>query len=78
MRTINLLKKHEAMVKGREKIERADQSEARPNKGNRGKSWETGIGRHPLNRALGGRCGVETGRVEERRGEWVAVGIPEG
>jgi hypothetical protein len=65
------------MVKGREKIEGADQSKARPNKGKWRKSWETGIGRHSLNRALGGRCGVETGRVEERRGERVAVGIPE-
>ncbi len=73
-----MVKKHEAMVKGREKIEGADQSKARPNKGKWRKSWETGIGRHSLNRALGGRCGVETGRVEERRGERVAVGIPEG
>ncbi len=41
-----MVKKHEAMVKGREKIEGADQSEARPNKGNCRKSWETGIGWH--------------------------------
>ncbi len=70
-----MVKKHETMMEGWEKIEGADQSKARPNKG---KSWEMGIGRHPLNRALlGERCGEETVWVEERRGERVAVGIPE-
>ena len=72
-----MVKKHEAMVKGREKIEGADQSKARPNKGKWRKSWETGIGQHPLNGALGGRCGDETGRVEEKRDERAAVEIRE-
>ncbi len=64
-------------MKGREEIEWADQSEARPNKKNRRKSWETGIGQHPLNGALGGRCGDELGRVEEKRDERAVVGIRE-
>jgi hypothetical protein len=63
------------MVKDREKIEWADQSETRPNKENQRKSWETGIGQHPLNGALGGRCGDETGRVVEKCDERAAVGI---
>ncbi len=71
-----MVKKQETVVEGREKIEGADQSETRPNKGNRRKIWETGIGRHPQNRARGGRCGEESGRVDEKRGERVAVGIP--
>ena len=69
-----MVKDHETMVEGREKIEGADQSKARPNTG---KSRETGIGRHPLNRApVGGPCGEETVRGVERRGDRVALGIP--
>ena len=61
-----MVKDHETMVEGREKIEGADQSKARPNTG---KSRETA--------PVGGYCGEETVRVVERRGERVALGIPE-
>ncbi len=74
MRTRDLVKRRETMVEGRKKIGGADQSEAWPNQG---KNWETVIGRHPLNRALCGRCGEETGRLAEIRGKRVAVGIQE-
>ena len=63
------------MVESRKRIEGGDQSEAWPNPGNRRKNWETVIGRHPLNGALGGRCGDETGRVVEKCDERAAVGI---
>ncbi len=62
-------------VIGQHPLNRA-QSEARSNPGDRRTNWETVIGRHPLDRALGGRCGEETGRGAEKRGEWVAVGLP--
>ncbi len=74
-RTRNVVEDHETMMEGWEKIEGTDQSTARPNTG---KSRATGIGRHPLNRApVGEHCGEETVWEEERRGERVAVGIPE-